>query len=244
MPTAGSLPSRVLRTGKAELIPEVSDGLLKNIAQNGEHLQMLRELGVGVADRRAAAGARASRSGRSCSRTAESSRRFDPEDLELAEDLARRAALAIDNATLHESEQEARRRAERAAERIGRLQAVTAALSGAVTPAAVAEVLVEQGAAAVGADGGFVRLLTPDGRQLELVAAVGISEALCALVRESAIDEPAAGRRGLSHRHGALFRVGRRRPGGIAGVRTRARGNRTRSDRVRPAPSARTGRSA
>jgi signal transduction histidine kinase len=85
-------------------------------------------------------------------------------------------ALAIDNATLHESEQEARRKAERAAQRIGRLQAVTAALSGALTPAAVAEVLVGQGAAAVGADAGFVRILTPDGRELQLLAAMGMSE--------------------------------------------------------------------
>ena len=35
------------RTGKAELIPEVSDALLKNIAQNADHLRMLRELGAG-----------------------------------------------------------------------------------------------------------------------------------------------------------------------------------------------------
>src|SRR5207244_3809354 len=104
------------------------------------------------------------------------SRRFSLEDLDLAEDLARRAALAIENATLHGSEREARRKAERSAEQIGRLQAVTAALSGALSPAAVADVLVNQGAAAIGAGGGFVRLLTPDGRSLELVAAVGTSK--------------------------------------------------------------------
>ena len=93
------------------------------------------------------------------------SRRFGPEDLELAEDLAGRAALAIENATLHESEQEARRRRPSglpSGSDGSRL--FTAALSGASSPAAVARVLVDKGAAAIGADGGFVRLLTPDRR--------------------------------------------------------------------------------
>ena len=150
-------------------------------------------------------------------------RRFSPDDLELAEDLAQ-ARGARDRQCNAPPSRSSRpgRKAERAAERIGRLQAVTAALSGAVTPAAVAEVLVGQGAAAVGADGGFVRLLTPDGRGLELEAAVGYVEAVRGVVQEPAADEPAAGRRGLPHRQRALLRVGRRRPGGIAGVRPRA----------------------
>ena len=171
----GALVSRVLRTGKAELITEVSDQLLKNIAQDSRHLRMLREFGtksvivVPLRVRERALGTVMLMNG-------QSGRRFSSEDLELAEDLAQRVALAIDNATLHKSEQEARRKAEQAAQRIGRLQAVTAALSGALTPAAVAGVLVRQGAAAVGADGGFVRLLTPEGRELELLAAMGVSE--------------------------------------------------------------------
>jgi PAS domain S-box-containing protein len=171
----GSLQSLVFRTGKAELIPEVSDGFLKNIARNSEHLQMMREMDVAsviVVPMRA----RERSIGTIMIGNGREHRRFAPEDLDLAEDLARRASLAIENATLHASEQEARRRAERSVEQIGRLQAVTAALSGALSPAAVADVLVDQGAAAVGADGGFVRLLTPDGLSLELVAAVGITE--------------------------------------------------------------------
>ena len=171
----GSLPSRVLRTGKAELIPEVSEELLKSIARNSEHLQMLQATGAGsviVVPLRA----RERSIGTITISNGKESRRFAPEDLDLVEDLARRAALAIENATLHTSEQDARRRAERSAEQVGRLQAVTAALSGALSPAEVADVLVEQGAVAVGADGGFVRLLTSDGQRLELVAAVGISE--------------------------------------------------------------------
>lgn len=170
---SSAIPSRVLRTGKAELIPDVSDKLLENVAQNADHLRMLRTFDassmivVPLELRGRAIGTIM------LANTA-SSRRFGLEDLELAEDLARRASLAIENATLYESEQEARRKAERAAERLGRLQAVTAALSAAVTPAAVAAVFVRQGAAAAGADGGFIRLPTPS-RTLELQATVGYS---------------------------------------------------------------------
>jgi PAS domain S-box-containing protein len=68
------------------------------------------------------------------------------------------------------------RREEISAARIAGLQAVTAALSRAVTPAAVARVFVREGAAAVGASGGFIRRLTPDGLNLRLEAAVGYSK--------------------------------------------------------------------
>ena len=166
--------SRVLSTGKSELIPEVSDALLGNIARDADHLRMLRHLGVRsliVVPLRA----RGRTLGTILLANAESERRFTAQDLELAEDLAGRAALAIDSATLHGSAQAARRKAERAAERIGRLQAFTAALSEAVTPAAVAAALVREGAAAVGGDGGFLRLLSADRRTLELVTAAGFS---------------------------------------------------------------------
>jgi signal transduction histidine kinase/GTP-sensing pleiotropic transcriptional regulator CodY len=174
-PERPDIPLRVLRTGKAELIPKVSDALLENIAHNADHLRMLQRLAF-----RSLIVTPLWVRGRAIGTTllaqAGSGRQFTPDDLELAEDLARRVALAIDNAALHRAEQEARRKAQRAAERMGRLQAVTAALSGALTPAAAAEVLVDQGSAAVGADGGFVRLLTSDGSDLELIAATGYSK--------------------------------------------------------------------
>jgi PAS domain S-box-containing protein len=188
-PERPNIPLRVLATGKAELIPEVSDALLKNIAQNARHLRMLRGLALRsliVAPLRV----RGRTIGTIQLANAESRRRFTPEDLELAEDLARRVSLAIDNAALRESEQQARRKAELAAERVGRLQAATAAFSGALTPAAVAQVLVREGAAAVGASGAFVRLLTPDGRHLKLVASLGISERYVRSYRKLPLTSP------------------------------------------------------
>jgi signal transduction histidine kinase/transcriptional regulator with GAF, ATPase, and Fis domain len=170
-PTA---PLRVLTTGVAELLPEVSDALLAGVAQNADHLRMLQALRptslivVPLWTRERVLGT-------ILLANEESGRRFGPSDLELAEDLGKRVALAIDNAMLLESERSTRLEAERAVERIAGLQAVTAALSRAVTPAAVAEVFVREGAAAVGASGGFIRLLTADARSLRLQAAVGYS---------------------------------------------------------------------
>jgi PAS domain S-box-containing protein len=56
---------------------------------------------------------------------AESDRRYDETDLPLAEELARRAALAVDNARLYQAEQQARQTAEQTAERLNQLQAIT-----------------------------------------------------------------------------------------------------------------------
>jgi signal transduction histidine kinase len=109
---------------------------------------------------------------------AESGRRFGLEELELANEIAQRAAPSIDNAALYSAEKEARREAERIAARITRLQTVTAALSGAVTPRAVAEICVGAGATAVGANGGVVRLLNANERKLKVVAAAGVQTEL------------------------------------------------------------------
>jgi len=61
-------------------------------------------------------------------------------------------------------------------DRLSRLQAVTAALSQALTPAQVAETVVEQGVAALGARAGLVALVTGDGKDLELVRTQGYPE--------------------------------------------------------------------
>ncbi|MBF5045255.1 PAS domain S-box protein [Aggregicoccus sp. 17bor-14] len=97
---------------------------------------------------------------------AASGRRYGPRDVALGEALARRVALALDNALLHRAAQEAR-------ERIERLQAVTAALSEAASPAEVADVIASQGTLALGADAGVVMVLSGDGRELRLASARG-----------------------------------------------------------------------
>ena len=98
----------VLRTGRPELYEEVPDELLVAAARDEEHLRVLRGLGFSavmivplLAHGRAF--------GAITFVTAESGRRYGPEDLAFAEDLARRASLAVENARLYRQAREANR---------------------------------------------------------------------------------------------------------------------------------------
>jgi len=99
--------AQVVRTRRPVLIPEVDDALLVRVAFSAEHLDLLRRLGctffmcVPLTVRERVLGAFTFVS------TAPE-RRLGPEDLSLAEDLARRAATAMDNATLFASVQRER----------------------------------------------------------------------------------------------------------------------------------------
>jgi PAS domain S-box-containing protein len=101
-------PAQVLGTGQSEIYPDIPDSLLKASAQNAEHLKILRELGF-RSYMTVLLAARGVRLGVITFMTAESGRRYDPSDLALAEDVARRASIAIDNARLYNEAQEASR---------------------------------------------------------------------------------------------------------------------------------------
>ena len=103
----------------------------------------------------------------------ERDRPLSNEDRRLALTIVQQCAQALDRAQLFEAERTAREEAERAADRTARLQEMTAALSGAITPAAVAEVIIDQGVVALRAKAGSLALLTEDGGMLELVRAIG-----------------------------------------------------------------------
>ena len=90
----------VLRSGESQLFPEITDEVLEESAQDEEHLRLMRMLNL--------------RSGMSCPLkvadrvlgvitwiAGEEGRRFSEDDLAFGEDLARRGAIAIDNAQLH-----------------------------------------------------------------------------------------------------------------------------------------------
>ena len=94
----------MLRTGRPELYPEVADAMLE-AARDAEHLELLRGIGfrsVAIVPMVA----RGKTLGVVTLVSAESGRGFGEPDLRLAEELARRAAMAVDNAGLYE---EARR---------------------------------------------------------------------------------------------------------------------------------------
>jgi PAS domain S-box-containing protein len=103
-------PGRVVRTGEAVLYRTVSDELLVSSTKNAEHYEILRELGmksVMVVPLTAA--------GRTFGTlmlvSADSARRYDEGDLEFAEHLGRRAAVAVDNARLYRAAEERARAA-------------------------------------------------------------------------------------------------------------------------------------
>jgi serine phosphatase RsbU (regulator of sigma subunit)/PAS domain-containing protein len=92
----------VLRHGIAELYPDIPDEMLVAGARDPEHLAIIRSVGLRSAMvvpmrlRDEVLGAVSFVS-------AESGRRFDEQDLALAEDLALRAAAAVENARLYEA---------------------------------------------------------------------------------------------------------------------------------------------
>jgi PAS domain S-box-containing protein len=104
---------RAVRTGRSELVPEVTDAMLASVARDPEHLAMLRLVGltsaviVPMIARERSVGAISFAA-------AESGHRYDEQDLELTQELARRAALAVDNARLYDAERAARLHAEEA----------------------------------------------------------------------------------------------------------------------------------
>ncbi|MDF5737346.1 MULTISPECIES: AAA family ATPase [unclassified Nostoc] len=180
---------KVLRTGQSEMIAEISDAALAAAIPDPEYLRILRELGLKSCIILPLV-ARGRIFGAISFVTAESERRYSPADLSLAEDVAHRAAIAIDNARLYQEAQQAQRTAERALERIARLQSITAALSELLTPAQVSEVIVDQSMAALGASCVLVALLNKSKTELEIVRAVGFNQDLLNTWRNFPIDSP------------------------------------------------------
>jgi len=103
--------SHVISSGKSEFYREITDELLQEAAEDAEHLEILRGLGISSAICAPLLGF-----GRilgAITLVAESSRRrYDEDDVALAEDLGRRAGVAIENARLYRSEQRVRAAAE------------------------------------------------------------------------------------------------------------------------------------
>ncbi|MBD2562415.1 MULTISPECIES: AAA family ATPase [Nostoc] len=180
---------KVLRTGIAEMVTEIPDAALVESIPHAEHLRIVRELGL-KSCMILPLMARERIFGAISFITAESERRYSTADLSLAEDVAHRAAIAIDNARLYQEAQQAQRTAEQALERIARLQSITAALSESLTPAQVSEVIVEQSMAALGANSALVALVNESKTELEIVRAVGYNQDLVDTWRNFAINSP------------------------------------------------------
>ncbi len=94
----------VLRTGQPELYPDITDEMLVAAAQDEEQLRLLREIGyssvmiVPLVARGRVVGALQLVA-------TESGQHFNAQDLELAQELAQREAIAVDNARLYQEAQ-------------------------------------------------------------------------------------------------------------------------------------------
>lgn len=90
----------VLRTGKPELYPQITDELLQSLAQDEKHLASLRKTNL-HSMMLLPLTARGRTFGVLLLSTARTERRYTQTDLHLAQEFARRAAIAVDNARLH-----------------------------------------------------------------------------------------------------------------------------------------------
>ena len=102
--------SRVLREGQADFVPEVTDAWMRAAATSPQHLELMRDLDLRslmtvplmAHERRLGAF--------TFCYAAASGRRYTAAELHLAEDLAHRAAMVVENAGLYRALQEADRR--------------------------------------------------------------------------------------------------------------------------------------
>jgi PAS domain S-box-containing protein len=105
--------AQIIRTGKSELVREITDEMLTASVTDPEQLRLVREIGL-----RSYIGVPLTVEGRTFGAitfaTAETNRLFEPDDLAFAQEIARRAAIPLDNARLFAEAHKARALAEAA----------------------------------------------------------------------------------------------------------------------------------
>jgi PAS domain S-box-containing protein len=169
---------RTLRTGQPELITNVSDEILAAATRDKRHLQLHREMGI-RSTMSVPLIARGRTLGAITLACAESGRCYEQADLELAKDLARRAALAVDNAQLYRAAQ--RRLAE-----MTTLQNVAWAINSSLRLDEVFRTVVTQISAAFGYQ--MVSIYLREGDGLALQSYVGYDEVMWFIRLDQAVS--------------------------------------------------------
>lgn len=100
--------ANVLRTGEPEVIPDLTDEILADHTRDAEHARLVRELGI-KSMLAVPLAARGRTLGSICLGCLPGRESFHPQRIALAQELAGRAALAIDNALLYGAVREADR---------------------------------------------------------------------------------------------------------------------------------------
>jgi signal transduction histidine kinase len=121
-------------------------------------------------------------------------RRFTDREIQLAQAVAAQVSQAVGRSRLLERERAARTAAERAAEQTRRLQRVTAQLSKALVATEMADFVLVEGSAAIGAFSGAIYLIGAGGDELELLASHNYADHLIPTIARLPLDDqrPAA----------------------------------------------------
>ncbi|MCB0193243.1 MAG: PAS domain-containing protein [Anaerolineae bacterium] len=164
----------VLSNGQSQFYATITDEMLQHMARDAEHLQLLQDLQIHSAIR-VPLKARGYTLGALTLVWTKTYRNYTQADLVWAEELGRRAGLAIDNARLFDAERQARHVAEFAVRRIAGLQEVTASLAKALTPDAVASAVIKQGIGILEASSGAIVAVDELGENLVTVGSFGYS---------------------------------------------------------------------
>ena len=104
--SANSSVAEAMRTGRSILTPRIESSYVAAIAQDAEHLEIMRRLDF-RSSMTVPLEARGDVLGALAFFSSDPERRYNAADLALAEDLARRAGLAVDNARLYREAQRA-----------------------------------------------------------------------------------------------------------------------------------------
>lgn len=190
-PTSQVGISWVFHTGLTSFVPKIIPEMLPQFARNEEHLKLLQALGPvsGISVPLKAGPNKVV--GVMSIAFSESGRHYTRADLSVAEELARRAGIALDKAQIYQAELRARRAAEQAADRLARLQVVTTALSATLHSNEAAKVIADQAVAALNAKSGIVAL-HPEYNQdgpLEMVYSTGYTQGVLKKWRKDLLAE-------------------------------------------------------
>jgi serine phosphatase RsbU (regulator of sigma subunit) len=170
-PDSATGAPHVIRTGRPELTERITDDMLRALIDDPSLLAPIRDLHLHCA-MVVPLTARARTFGALTLVGAETHDRYTAADLELAEEIADRAALAIDTARLFAAESEARAQAIEQARRNEVLKDVTAAFGRAVTVDEVMRAMLDDGVRTAGAAAGTVGLVGAD-RRVEVTGVSG-----------------------------------------------------------------------
>jgi GAF domain-containing protein len=149
-PHASSGVYEVIRTGRPEWSPTISEEMLAKATRDAEHLRIVRELGL-----RSSVTVPLKARGRVLGAlqliSAESSRTFSAADVSLFEQLAERAALAVDNARLYREAQVSLRRKEEEQRISETLHRMGLSLASELDPVRLIKSVTEAGVSLTGA---------------------------------------------------------------------------------------------